>query len=82
MLPGERDNSSVDKCKADATCLTAVERQLGPGALDRVTSSRELLPLMFALDASHDLVELVRTRYAEDVAAGGFAFPRTHQLFS
>ena len=82
MLPGERDNSSVDKCKADATCLTAVERQLGPGALDRVTSSRELLPLMFALDASHDLVELVRTRYAEDVAAGSFEFPRTHQPFS
>ena len=77
MLPGERDNSSVDKCKADATCLSAVEGQLGPGALDLVTSSRELLPLMFALDTSHDLVELVRTRYAADVAAGSFEFPST-----
>ena len=48
---------------------------MGPGALDRVTSSRELLPLMFASDASHDLVELVRARYAEDVAAGSFEFP-------
>ena len=48
---------------------------MGPGALDRVTSSRELLPLMFASDASHDLVELVRARYAEDVAAGSFESP-------
>ena len=75
MLPAERDNSSVDKCKADAQCRAVVEGQLGPGALDRVTSSRELLPLMFASDAAHDLVELVRARYAEDVAAGSFELP-------
>ena len=75
LLPAERDNSSVDKCKADAQCRAVVEGQLGPGALDRVTSSRELLPLMFASDASHDLVELVRARYAEDVAAGSFELP-------
>ena len=79
LLHGERDNSSVDNCKADSKCVGAIEGQLGPGVLDNVKSSRELLPLMYALDAAHDLVELVRTRYVEDIAAGSFEFPSTRQ---
>ena len=51
-----------------------MESQLGLGALD-VSSSRALLPAMFALDSKHDLIELVRSRYAEDVIAGKFEFP-------
>ena len=70
------ENNSVDKCKVSPTCVDAIEGQLGHGALDNVTFSRELLQVMYASDSAHDLVELVRTRYAEDVALGGFEFPR------
>lgn len=76
----ERDNSSLDKCKAESMCVYAIESQLGLGALDNVNSSHELLPLMYAYGAAHDLVELVRIRYADDVAAGSFEFPGTRPL--
>ena len=51
-----------------------MESQLGLGALD-VNSSLALLPAMYALDDAHDLVELVRSRYAGDIAAGSFEYP-------
>jgi len=66
--------TSIDSCKANSKCVDAMESQLGLGALN-VSSSRLLLPAMYALDSEHDLVELVRSRYAEDIIAGKFEFP-------
>ena len=74
LVQEDHSRSSLESCKATSKCVGAMESQLGLGALD-VSSSRALLPAMFALDSKHDLIELVRSRYAEDVIAGNFEFP-------
>jgi len=74
LVQEDHSRSSLESCKANSKCVGAMESQLGLGALD-VSSSRALLPAMFALDSKHDLIELVRSRYAEDVIAGNFEFP-------
>jgi hypothetical protein len=74
LVEEDHSRSSLESCKANSKCVGAMESQLGLGALD-VSSSRALLPAMYAMNSKHDLIELVRSRYTGDVIAGNFEFP-------
>ena len=76
-LNTEQAHPSLEECKQNSKCRSTIEAQLGADAFAGMQSSGDLALKLYQHGSTPelDLIELVRRRYAGDVAAGGYTYP-------
>ena len=67
--------SSLDACKNSTPCVTNIVDQLGSAGWALLSSMAELSNALYHSDPQHDLVGIVRQRFADDIRAFDYPVP-------